>query len=234
MQSKTILITGISRGIGKHLAIAFSKAGWNVCGCYKNDKPDYVLKNSKFIQADVCVYDDVKKLVTTTIGEYGSIDSLINNAGISNPSTILKMSNNEWSSVINTNLTGVFYTTKEVLKVLSKRRKSGSIINIVSIRAFTAFIGSANYSTSKAGLIAFTKNLSIEAGHFGITANAVLPGFHLTNMGNNASDSYIKKVKEESVLNTTTDIKEFTDFIIFLSGLKTVSGQVFNFDSRLI
>jgi 3-oxoacyl-[acyl-carrier protein] reductase len=233
MQNKTVLITGISKGIGKHLAIAFSKVGWNVCGCYKNDKPDYVLKNSKFIQADVSVYDDVKKLVTTTIAEYDSIDCLINNAGISNPSTILKMSNNEWSSVINTNLTGVFYTTKEVLKVMSKR-KSGSIINIASIRAFTAFIGSANYSASKAGLIAFTKNLSIEAGHFGITANAVLPGFHFTNMGNNASDSYIKKVKEESVLNTTTDIKELTDFIIFLSELKTVSGQVFNFDSRLI
>ncbi|MDR2066729.1 MAG: SDR family oxidoreductase [Endomicrobium sp.] len=233
MQNKTVLITGLSKGIGKHLAIAFSEARWNVCGCYKNDKPDYILKNSKFVEADITIYDNVQKLVTSTIKEYGHIDCLINNAGISNSSTILKMTTDKWSCVINTNLTGAFYTTKEVLKVMNKR-KSGSIINIASICAFKAFMGDANYSASKAGLIAFTKSLSREAGRFGITANAVLPGFHLTNMGSNASNAYIDEVKKESVLNTTTDIKEFTDFIVFLSELKTVSGQVFNFDSRLI
>jgi 3-oxoacyl-[acyl-carrier protein] reductase len=233
MNNKTVLITGISKGIGKYLAIAFSKAGWNICGCYKNNKPDYVLKNSKFIEADITVYDNVQKLVTTTVKEYGHITCLINNAGISNPSTILKMNNEKWLSVINTNLTGAFYTTKEALKVMSKQ-KNGSILNIASICAFKSFMGDANYSASKAGLIAFTKSLSREAGRFRITANAVLPGFHFTNIGSNASNVYIEEVKKESVLNTTTDIKEFTDFIVFLSELKTVSGQVFNFDSRLI
>ncbi|MDR0724113.1 MAG: SDR family oxidoreductase [Endomicrobium sp.] len=233
MQNKTVLITGISKGIGKHLAIAFSKVGWNICGCYKNDKPDYVLKNSKFIKADITVYENVRQLVTRAVLEYGKIDCLVNNAAISKPSTILKMDNDKWSSVINTNLTAVFYTTKEVLKVMCKHKK-GSIINIASISAFKAPLGDANYSASKAGLIAFTKNLSREAGCFGITANVVLPGFHLTNMGSNASSAYMDQVRKRSVLNTTTDIKEFTDFIVFLSGLKTVSGQVFNFDSRLI
>ena len=233
MQNKTVLITGISKGIGKHLAIAFSNAQWNVCGCYKNDKPDYKLTNSKFIKADITVYENVRQLVASTVLKYGKIDCLINNAGISNPSTILKMDNDKWASVINTNLTGVFYTTKEVLKVMRKHKK-GSIINIASISAFKAPLGDANYSASKAGLIAFTKSLSREGGRFGIRVNAVLPGFHFIGKGRNASNLYIDQVRKESVLNTTIDIKEFTDFIIFLSRLKTVSGQVFNFDSRLI
>jgi 3-oxoacyl-[acyl-carrier protein] reductase len=143
------------------------------------------------------------------------------------------MDNDKWSSVINTNLSGVFYTTKEVLKVMCKHKR-GAVINIAYISAFKTAMGDANYSASKAGLIAFTKSLSREAGRFGITANVVLPAFHFTNMGSNANNSYIDEVKKESVLNTTTDIKEFTDFIVFLSKLKTVSGQVFNFDSRLI
>ena len=233
MQNKTVLITGISKGIGKHLAIAFSNAQWNVCGCYKNYKPDYKLTNSKFIKADITVYENVRQLVASAVLEYGKVDCLINNAGISSPSTILKMDNDKWSSVLNTNLTGVFYTTKEALKVMYKYKK-GSIINIASISAFKAPMGDANYSASKAGLITFTKSLSREAGRFSVTANAVLPGFHFTSMGNNASNVYIDQIKKESVLNTTTDIKEFTDFIIFLSEIKTVSGQVFNFDSRLI
>ncbi|MDR1418470.1 MAG: SDR family oxidoreductase [Endomicrobium sp.] len=233
MKNKTVLITGISKGIGKNLAIAFSNAGWNVCGCYNKDKPNYKLINSKFIKADITVCENVKELVASTVLEYEKIDCLINNAGISSPATILKMDSNKWSSVINTNLTGVFYTAKTVLKVMCKH-KSGTIINIASISAFKTPMGDANYSVSKAGLIAFTKSLSREAGRFAVTANVVLPGFHLTNMGSNASNLYIDQVKKESVLNTTTNIKEFTDFIIFLSGLKTVSGQVFNFDSRLI
>lgn len=233
MKNKTVLITGISNGIGKHLAVAFSSVGWNVCGCYKNNKPDYKLTGSTFIKTDIAVYENAKKFVESAVLKYRKIDCLVNNAGVYDSSTILKMDDTKWCSVINTNLTGVFYTTKHVLKSMCKY-KSGSIINISSISAFNAPLGDANYAASKSGLIAFTKSLAREAGHFSITANTVLPGFHLTNIGKRASNIYIKQIKENSVLNTTTDIKEFSDFIVFLSELKTVSGQVFNFDSRLI
>jgi 3-oxoacyl-[acyl-carrier protein] reductase len=143
------------------------------------------------------------------------------------------MTSEMWSSVVKTNLSGTFYMVKESLKQMIKQ-KDGAIINIASISAFKSYIGSANYSASKAGVIALTKTAAREGGRFGIRSNAVLPGFHFTGMGCNASDEYIEAIKKESILNTTTDIKEIVEFIVFLSKVKTVSGQVFNFDSRLI
>jgi 3-oxoacyl-[acyl-carrier protein] reductase len=122
---------------------------------------------------------------------------------------------------------------KEALSVMIKQ-KSGSIINIASISAFKSCIGDSNYSASKSGVISLTRTAAREAGHFGVTVNAVLPGFHLTNIGSNASNDYIEAVKRESVLNVTTDIKELVGFILFLAEVKTVSGQIFNFDSRII
>ena len=143
------------------------------------------------------------------------------------------MTDEMWNSVLKTDLSGTFYMVKESLKQMIKQR-SGSIINIASISAFKSYVGSASYSASKAGVIALTKTAAREGGRFGVTVNAILPGFHLSGMGVNSSDEYIDIVKKESVLNTTTDIKELTNFIVFLSQVKTVSGQTFNFDSRLL
>jgi 3-oxoacyl-[acyl-carrier protein] reductase len=114
------------------------------------------------------------------------------------------------------------------------KRKSGSIINISSISAVKGAFGSANYTAAKAGLISFTKSAAIEMGRFGITVNAVLPGFHMTGMGNNSSGRYIEEVKSSSVLGLSTDMTELADFIYLLSRMKTVSGQVFNWDSRIL
>jgi 3-oxoacyl-[acyl-carrier protein] reductase len=143
------------------------------------------------------------------------------------------MTDEMWNSVLKTDLSGTFYMVKESLKQMVKQR-SGSIINIASISAFKSYVGSAGYSASKAGVIALTKTAAREGGRFGVTVNAVLPGFHLSGMGGNSSSEYVDIVKKESVLNTTTDIKELTSFIVFLSQVKTVSGQMFNFDSRLL
>ncbi|MDR1434045.1 SDR family oxidoreductase [Candidatus Endomicrobiellum devescovinae] len=233
MEKKTVLITGASRGIGKQLALAFSKNNWNVCGCYKNNAPEFEIQNSKFFKTDISNYKEVKDLIKNTTSEFGKIDCVINNASITSGATIFKMTDEMWNSVLKTDLSGTFYMVKESLKQMIKQR-SGSIINIASIAAFKPYVGSASYSASKAGVIALTKTAAREGGRFGITVNAVLPGFHLSGMGGNSSDEYIDIVKKESVLNTTTDIKEFTNFIVFLSQVKTVSGQTFNFDSRLL
>lgn len=233
MEKKTVLITGSSRGIGKQLALAFSKNNWNVCGCYKNNTPEFEIQNSKFFKTDISNYKEVKDLIKNTTSEFGKIDCVINNASITSGATIFKMTDEMWNSVLKTDLSGTFYMVKESLKQMIKQR-SGSIINIASIAAFKSYVGSASYSASKAGVIALTKTAAREGGRFGITVNAVLPGFHLSGMGGNSSDEYIDIVKKESVLNTTTDIKEFTNFIVFLSQVKTVSGQTFNFDSRLL
>lgn len=233
MKKKTVLITGASRGIGKQLALAFSKNNWNVCGCYKNNAPEFEIQNSKFFKTDISNYKEVKDLIKNTAAEFGKIDCVINNASITSGSTIFKMTDEMWNSVIKTDLSGTFYMVKESLKQMIKQ-KSGSIINIASISAFKSYVGSASYSASKAGVVALTKTAAREGGRFGVTVNAVLPGFHLSGMGGNSSDEYIDIVKKESVLNTTTDIKELTSFIVFLSQVKTVSGQTFNFDSRLL
>jgi 3-oxoacyl-[acyl-carrier protein] reductase len=232
MKAKTVLITGISRGIGKELASAFSKNGWNICGCYKNNRPDYTVPNSKFTKADISRHDEVKKLIKSSIGRFGKIDCVINNASIAERATIFRMNDEMWDRVIKTNLNGTFYMIKESLRSMIKQR-SGSIINIASISAFKSYIGASVYSASKSGVISLTKTAAREAGRFGITINAVLPGFHFTNMGDNAGSIYIEEVKRKSVLNVTTDIKELADFIFFLAGVKTVSGQIFNFDSRI-
>jgi 3-oxoacyl-[acyl-carrier protein] reductase len=233
MDKKTVLITGASRGIGKQIALAFSKNNWNVFGCYKKNAPDYEIPSSKFVKADISKHEEVQALIKNVVSKFGKIDCLINNASITLESTIFKMTDKMWDYVVKTNLSGTFYMVKESLKQMIKQ-KEGSIINIASISAFKSYIGSANYSASKAGVIALTKTAAREGGHFRIRVNAVLPGFHFTGMGNNASEEYIETIKKESVLNTTTDIKELVEFIVFLSQVKTVSGQVFNFDSRLI
>jgi 3-oxoacyl-[acyl-carrier protein] reductase len=233
MNNKTVLITGSSRGIGKQLALTFSKNDWNVCGCYRKNAPDFKIPNSEFFKADISSYEEVKDLVKKTVAKFGKIDCVINNASITSVSTIFKMTYEMWDSVVKNNLNGTFYMVKESLKQMIKQ-KSGSIINIASISAFKSYIGNANYSASKAGIIALTKTAAREGGRFGIRVNSVLPGFHFTGIGSNASDEYVEAIKKESVLNTTTDIKELTEFIVFISQVKTVSGQVFNFDSRLI
>jgi 3-oxoacyl-[acyl-carrier protein] reductase len=233
MEKKTVLITGASRGIGKQLALAFSKNNWNVCGCYKNNAPEFEIQNSKFFKTDISNYKEVKDLIKNTAVEFGKIDCVINNASITSGATIFKMTDEMWNSVLKTDLSGTFYMVKESLKQMVKQR-SGSVINIASISAFKSYVGSASYSASKAGVIALTKTAAREGGRFGVAVNAVLPGFHLSGMGGNSSDEYIDIVKKESVLNTTTDIKELTSFIVFLSQVKTVSGQTFNFDSRLL
>ncbi|MDR2437571.1 MAG: SDR family NAD(P)-dependent oxidoreductase [Endomicrobium sp.] len=233
MNNKTVLITGSSRGIGKQLALAFSKNSWNVYGCYKKNAPNFEIPNSEFIKADISNYKEVKDLIKNVVAKFGKINCVINNASITTNSTIFKMTDEMWDSVVKTDLNGTFYMVKESLKQMIKQ-KDGSIINIASISAFKSYIGNANYSASKAGVIALTKTAAREGGRFGIRTNVVLPGFHFTGIGSNASNEYIEKIRKESVLNTTTDIKELTEFIVFLSQVKTVSGQVFNFDSRLL
>ncbi|MCA6071567.1 MAG: SDR family NAD(P)-dependent oxidoreductase [Endomicrobium sp.] len=233
MHKKTVLITGASRGIGKQLALAFSKNNWNVYGCYRNNEPNYKIPNSKFIKTNIADKNEVKELIKNVVDEYKKIDCLVNNASITADSTILKMTDEMWESVVETDLNGTFFMIRESLKKMIKQ-KGGAIINIASISAFRSYIGSANYSASKAGVIALTKTAAREYGRFGITVNAVLPGFHFTDMVGNARDVHIDTVKKESVLNTTTNINELVDFVVFLSQVKTVSGQIFNFDSRLI
>jgi len=230
---KTVLITGISRGLGKELALFFSKNNWNVCGCYKINAPDYEIPNSKFFQADISKPGEAARLVKEAQKVFGQIDCLINNAAIGKNKLLFKENFSNWDEVIQTNLNGTFYVLKETLDIMAKRRE-GAIINISSISAFKSYAGAASYSASKAATVALMKTAAREGGRFNVKVNAVLPGFHFTSLSKSAGEKYIEAVKSESVLNAVADLQDFLTFVLWLSESKAVSGPVFNIDSRII
>lgn len=242
MKNKVALVTGSSKGIGRRILCEFAKNGYSVVINYNNSSAaanDFLkeLNSSGFdalkIKADVSKPDDVKKLFSEIIESYSRIDVVVNNAAIISDRTIINMSDEEWGKVIDTDLSGSFYVLREAAKYMIKQ-KSGSIINISSIVGMRGNFGEANYSAAKSGIFGLTKTASRELGRFNICVNCVLPGFHLTDMGKAGGEEYHKKALNESVIKKTTSIDELSRFIVFLSELKSVSGQIFNFDSRII
>ena len=163
---------------------------------------------------------------------FGHINVIVNNAGICRDRTVVNMSDGEWDDVIQTDLNGPFYVIREFAPLIGA--EGGAVINISSIAGIRGNFGGANYAAAKAGLIALTKTAAKELGARKISVNAVLPGFHRTDMGKALPDKYARQIEIESVLNLTTDIAELADFVVFLSRAKTVSGQVFNWDSRIV
>jgi len=241
-EPRVVLITGASRGIGRELALKFSGRGDTVYINYFASEGhaielvSEIQKNggeARPARADVSSPKAVNEMIFKIIEKDGRIDVVINNAGIVSHATVPKLEDAQWDSVIGTDLSSAFYITRACAKQMMKL-KTGAMINISSISGVKGAFGSSNYAAAKAGLISFTKSAAIELGRFGITVNAVLPGFHMTGMGKNSSERYIEEAKSSSVLGLTTDMGELVDFIYMLSKIKTVSGQVFNWDSRII
>jgi 3-oxoacyl-[acyl-carrier protein] reductase len=241
-QKPVVLITGASRGIGRSLALEFGKNDYTVIINYLKEREkalsvaETIEKNggrARVIAADVSEAAAVKAMVNDIADHEGRVDVLVNNAGITKHRTIVKMADDEWEKVIAADLSGPFYVMRACAPLIT-RNKGGAIINIGSIVGLRGAFGSANYAGAKAGLVGLTKSAAAELGRFNVRVNMVLPGFHLTDMGTGASDQYVAKARQDSVLGVTTDINEFARFVVFLSQAKTVSGQVFNFDSRIL
>ncbi len=237
------LITGSSRGIGSALAIGFSNAGYAVAVNYVKDKAgaEAVVKEiqrtgNKDVEAFLCDVRDslkVRQMIDAVIGKWGRLDVLVNNAGITRDRTILKMTNGEWNEVIDTNLSGAFWCLREAARVMAEK-KSGSIVNIASIMAVKGGFGNANYSASKAGLVGLTKAAARELGRFQIRVNAVLPGYHETDMGNVLKDEQKQKVLAEHTLGTSAKMEDTVRLVIEVARNGSLSGQVFNSDSRIL
>lgn len=188
--TKTALVTGGSRGIGKACAIEFAKAGCNVAITFAGnvEKANQTVKELealgvkvKAYQFDISDRNATNEAIAQIHNDFETIDILVNNAGITRDNLIIRMSDEEWESVINTNLTGVFNVTKPVSKIMMKQRQ-GAIVNMTSIVGISGNAGQSNYSAAKAGLIGFTKSLAKELAPRNIRVNAVAPGFVQTDM----------------------------------------------------
>jgi len=240
--NKVVLITGGSRGLGREVALTFGRAGWGVVVNYiTNDlAADDVSKSigasggeALMFNTDVSVYPEVERMVKAAIERFGRIDVLVNNAGIVRAGLIAKLTERDWDESIDTNLKGAFNTTRAASRIMMKQR-AGHIINITSILGVRGKAGQAAYSASKAGLIGLTKATAVELAPRGIQANAVIPGYMLTGMGAASTRKARDEALSDNLLKRFNDPDEVAGFIFHLAGMKSVSGQVFNLDSRMM
>ncbi|MEL6927050.1 MAG: 3-oxoacyl-[acyl-carrier-protein] reductase [Cyanobacteria bacterium J06600_6] len=242
LKDKVAIITGASRGIGKAAAFALASQGAAVVINYarSSEAAEATVKEiadlggkAIAVQADVSQGDEVDSLIKTTLAEFGRIDVLVNNAGITKDTLLLRMKPEQWQAVINLNLTGVFLCTKAVSKTMLKQR-SGRIINIASVSGQMGLPGQANYSAAKAGVIGFTKTVAKELANRGITVNAVAPGFIETDM--------TKDLKSDGIINAIPlgrygKPEEVAGTIRFLASdpaAAYITGQVFNVDGGMV
>ncbi|MFA5976446.1 MAG: SDR family NAD(P)-dependent oxidoreductase [Elusimicrobiota bacterium] len=238
---KTVLITGASRGLGRELALAFAHAGYAVAVNYQKEKAraETVVQaiqksggTSEAFPCDVRNSQAVGEMIDAVLSRWGHLDVLINNAGLSRNRTLLKMSDEEWSDVIDTNLNGVFRCLRAAARVMA-REENGSIINIASYLAFRPSVGAANYAASKAAVVALTRAAAVELGRFSIRVNAVCPGFHETAMGDVLPEEVRKRIQAEHVLGHSTRLDDLTRMVLELAANESISGQIINVDSRL-
>ncbi len=239
--SKVALVTGSSRGIGKACAIELAKSGFDVVVNYHSNESEakkVVAEIEKIGQKAIAIkvnigdYEAVKKMVKEAADTFGKIDVLVNNAGIVRDRTLKKMSLEEWNDVIQTNLTGPFYVTKEVLQHMGE---GGRIINISSIIGQYGNFGQTNYAAAKAGLIGLTKSLAKELGPKKITVNAIAPGFVKTDIVKDIGFFKEKLLNYMTPLKETAEPEDIAYAVVFLASEKSryITGAVLNVDGGL-
>ena len=239
LQDKIAIVTGASQGIGRTTAELFSKSGAHVVCIARNEEKIKNLANTisknghsaSYIPCDVSDCDLFQNSIKSVINNYGKIDILINNAGITRDSLVLRMNNHQWDDVLNTNLKGAFYATKSVLRSMMKN-KYGRIINITSIVGLQGNSGQSNYSASKAGLIGFSQSVAKEVASRGITINCIAPGWIETEM----TSDLPQDIKSEIIKNipigktgTTEDIA-YTALFLASKESKYITGQTITVD----
>ena len=242
--NKVILVTGATRGIGKQIAITFAKEGYDIAINYRKENED--LENTKKaieeksvkcfpVQGDVSSFEDCERFVKEIINEYGKIDVLVNNAGITKDTLLMRMKKEDFESVIDVNLVGTFNVTKNVIPYMMKAR-SGRIINISSVVGVSGNAGQTNYSASKAGIIGFTKSLAKEIASRNILVNAVAPGFIETNMTDVLKDEVKEAISKQIPLNRMGKAEDVANVVKFLASEDSsyITGQVINIDGGML
>lgn len=241
-QKRVVIITGASRGLGRAIALRFGCAGDRVVVNYQKNAraaesvvQEIARQNGEAVpfKADVRIANEVDAMVEEAKKRWGSINVLVNNAGITRDGLMLRMSEQDWDDVLAVNLKGAFLALRSAARAMSEQR-DGHIINIASIAGAQGREGQANYAAAKAGLIGLTKASAKELGSSNIKVNAVMPGYLRTDMGDKVSNEIIDRVLRKNALGGTADAGEVAEFVYRLSLMNNVSGQVFNLDSRVV
>lgn len=238
LEGKVAIITGASRGIGSGIAKVFAQNGANVAFTYSSSAESaLVLENelkalgiqAKGYKSNAADFNEAHKLVDDVMADFGNIDILINNAGITKDNLLMRMSEEDYDAVMNINLKSVFNMTKAVQKIMLKNRK-GSIVNMSSVVGVKGNAGQANYAASKAGMIGFTKSIALELGSRNIRCNAIAPGFIETEMTAKLNEDVVKGWRESIPLKRGGSPEDVANVCVFLSSDMSayVTGQVIN------
>ena len=243
LEGKVALITGATRGIGKGIAEVFAKEGAKVAFTYAGsvDKAKVLedelskITTIKGYQSDASDYDAAQQWVDAVIAEFGKVDILINNAGITRDNLLLRMSKDDWDTIIKVNLDSVFNLTKAVIKPMMKA-KSGSIVNMTSVVGVKGNAGQANYAASKAGVIGFTKSVALELGSRNIRCNAIAPGFIETEMTGALDEKTVQGWRDGIPLKRGGLPEDVANACVFFASENSsyITGQVLNVDGGML
>lgn len=243
LEKKNCLVTGGSRGIGKSIALTLASFGANVAITYASSSDaaaevvsqmeEKGVKATAF-QADAVKFDRAEEVVASVVDQWGSLDVLVNNAGITRDNLILRMDEQAWDDVITTNLKSIFNYSKAVTKPMMRAR-GGSVINISSVVGISGNAGQSNYAASKAGIIGFTKSYAKELASRSIRANVVAPGYILTEMTKDLPEKVLESIREETPLGRAGNPEEVSNVVAFLaSDLSSyVTGEVIRVDGGM-
>lgn len=243
-EKKVAIITGGSRGIGKEIAKKFAKENYNLVINYVSEKTNTEELKKEFeelgaevlfIKTNVTSYEECEKMAKDAINQFGKIDVLVNNAGVTKDSLLLRMKEEDFDTVINVNLKGTFNVTKACIPYMMKK-KSGKIVNISSVVGISGNSGQANYAASKAGIIGFTKSVAKELASRNILANCVAPGYIATDMTNGLSDAVKESINNQIPLKRVGMPEEVAKAVYFLASEENsyITGQVINVDGGML